>query len=209
MMGYQDGQMEMIVMDLGELIPEDHLLKKIEKQVSFSFIYELMEPYYAKRGRPSIDPVSMIKMLLVGYLYGIKSERRLVEEVRLNIAYRWFCGFKLTDKIPNHSLFSQNRKRKWQDGKIFEDIFFEIVRRCVASGLIDGETMATDGSFIPSNVSRSSWVDMEQTVAKSMQSYLEVLDEELARQPGFKRPPDREVLQKRTTSHTDMDAGYI
>ena len=103
MMGRQSGQMSMIILDLSELIPENHLLRKINQMISFDFIYDLVAPYYRANGRPSVDPVSMFKMLLVGYLYGVKSERRLVQEVQLNIAYRWFCGFELTDKIPDHS----------------------------------------------------------------------------------------------------------
>ena len=103
MMGRQSGQMSMIILDLSALIPENHLLRKINQMISFDFIYDLVAPYYPTNGRPSVDPVSMFKMLLVGYLYGVKSERRLVQEVQLNIAYRWFCGFELTDKIPDHS----------------------------------------------------------------------------------------------------------
>ena len=95
MMGRQSRQMAMIFVDIESLIPETHLLRKIERMVSFDFIYGLLAPYYPATGRPSVDPVSMFKMLLIGYLYGIKSERRLVEEVQLNIAYRWFCGFEL------------------------------------------------------------------------------------------------------------------
>ena len=108
MMGRQSRQMAMIFVDIESLIPETHLLRKIERMVSFNFIYDLLAPYYPATGRPSVDPVSMFKMLLIGYLYGIKSERRLVEEVQLNIAYRWFCGFELDDTIPNHS--DQNTK---------------------------------------------------------------------------------------------------
>ena len=103
MMGRQSRQMAMIFVDMESLIPENHLLRKIDRIVSFDFIYTLLAPYYPAIGRPSIDPVSMFKMLLIGYLYGIRSERRLVEEVRLNIAYRWFCGFELNDTIPDHS----------------------------------------------------------------------------------------------------------
>ena len=98
MMGLQSGQMSMLVLDFTELIPDHHLLRKISQAISFDFIYEILKPYYPANGRPSVDPVSMFKMLLVGYLYGIKSERRLVQEVQLNIAYRWFCGFELADK---------------------------------------------------------------------------------------------------------------
>ena len=112
MMGHQSRQMAMLFVDIESLIPETHLLRKIERMVSFDFIYDLLAPYYPATGRPSVDPVSMFKMLLIGYLYGIKSERRLVEEVQLNIAYRWFCGFELDDTIPNHSTFSKTRTRK-------------------------------------------------------------------------------------------------
>ena len=114
MMGHQSRQMAMLFVDIESLIPETHLLRKIERMVAFDFIYDLLAPYYPATGRPSVDPVSMFKMLLIGYLYGIKSERRLVEEVQLNIAYRWFCGFELDDTIPNHSTFSKTRTRKWQ-----------------------------------------------------------------------------------------------
>ena len=95
MMGRQSAQMSMIILDLSELIPENHLLRKINQMISFDFIYDLVAPYYPANGRPSVDPVSMFKMLLVGYLYGVKSERRLVQEVQLNIAYRWQYSIEL------------------------------------------------------------------------------------------------------------------
>ena len=158
MMGRQSRQMAMVFVDIESLIPETHLLRKIERMVSFNFIYDLLAPYYPATGRPSVDPVSMFKMLLIGYLYGIKSERRLVEEVQLNIAYRWFCGFELDDTIPNHSTFSKTRTRKWQQSNLFQKAFYEIVKQCIDSGLIDGEAMAADGSYIPANVSRESWI---------------------------------------------------
>ena len=154
----------MIFVDIESLIPETHLLRKIERMVSFNFIYDLLAPYYPATGRPSVAPVSMFKMLLIGYLYGIKSERRLVEEVQLNIAYRWFCGFELDDTIPNHSTFSKTRTRKWQQSDLFQKAFYEIVKQCIDSGLIDGEAMAADGSYIPANVSRESRINMEATV---------------------------------------------
>ena len=144
-----------------------------------------------------------------GYLYGIKSERRLVEEVQLNIAYRWFCGFELDDTIPNHSTFSKTRTRKWQQSSLFQKAFYEIVKQCIDSGLIDGEAMAADGSYIPANVSRESWINVETEVEQSMQSYLDSLDEELSNQPGFKKPPTKIVRKCRITSQTDPDSGYI
>ena len=137
MMGRQSRQTAMIFVDIESLIPETHLLRKIERMVSFDFIYDLLAPYYPATGRPSVDPVSMFKMLLIGYLYGIKSERRLVEEVQLNIAYRWFCGFELDDTIPNHSTFSKTRTRKWQQSDRFQKAFYEIVKQCIDSGYIN------------------------------------------------------------------------
>ena len=199
----------MLFVDIESLIPETHLLRKIERMVSFDFIYDLLAPYYPATGRPSVDPVSMFKMLLIGYLYGIKSERRLVEEVQLNIAYRWFCGFELDDTIPNHSTFSKTRTQKWQQSSLFQKAFYEIVKQCIDSGLIDGEAMAADGSYIPANVSRESWINVETEVEQSMQSYLDSLDEELSNQPGFKKPPTKIVRKCRTTSQTDPDSGYI
>ena len=190
-------------------IPTNHLLRKIEASISFSFIYDLLAPFYPAVGRPSVDPVSMFKMLLVGYLYGIKSERRLVQEIQLNIAYRWFCGFELADKIPDHSTFSKTRIRKWNESQLFSKAFIEIVRQCIEAGLVDGKEMAADGSYLPAQVSRNSWIDLETTVEQSMFSYLDALDQELSEQPGFKKPPTRTIKKKVTTSTTDPECGYI
>lgn len=209
MMGLQSGQMSMLVLDFTELIPDHHLLRKISQAISFDFIYEILKPYYPANGRPSVDPVSMFKMLLVGYLYGIKSERRLVQEVQLNIAYRWFCGFELADKIPDHSTFSKTRLRKWNESQLFQQVFLEIIRRCVKNGLIDGKELAADGTYLPANVSKDSWIDTEIETELSMQSYLDRLDEELSQQPGFKKPPAKMVKKCRTTSKTDPDSGCI
>ena len=161
MMGRQSGQMSMIILDLSELIPENHLLRKINQMISVDFIYDLEAPYYPANGRPSVDPVSMFKMLLVGYLYSVKSERRLVQEVQLNIVYRWFCGFELTDKIPDHSTFSKTRLRKWNESRLFQEVFWEIIRRCVKSGVVDGKELAADGTYLPANVSKDSWMETE------------------------------------------------
>ena len=209
MMGRRNGQTAMVFVDMESMIPENHLLRKIDRVISFKFIYDLLAPYYPSIGRPSVDPVCMFKMLLVGYLYGIKSERRLEEEVQLNLAYRWFCGFELDEATPGHSTFSKTRTRKWQESNLFQKVFQEIIKQCITSGLIDGKAMATDGSYIPANVSRESWGDVEAEVEQSMQSYLDCLDEELAQQPGFKKPPVKTVKKRRTTSRTDPDSGYI
>ena len=155
MMGHQSRQMAMLFVDIESLIPETHLLRKIERMVSFDFIYDLLAPYYPATGRPSVDPVSMFKMLLIGYLYGIKSERRLVEEVQLNIAYRWFCGFELDDTIPNHSTFSKTRTRKWQQSDLFQKAFYEIVKQCIDSGLDCKHGILTGVDVYPANEKES------------------------------------------------------
>ncbi|MBD5530470.1 MAG: transposase [Lachnospiraceae bacterium] len=110
MMGKQNNQIQIVILDIDSMIPQDHLLRRIKNCVNFDFIYEKAAPYYSDVGRKSIDPVILIKMLLIGYLYGIKSERRLEEEVSLNLAYRWFCDMDLMQKVPDHSTFSQNRR---------------------------------------------------------------------------------------------------
>lgn len=155
MMGHQSRQMAMLFVDIESLIPETHLLRKIERMVSFDFIYDLLAPYYPATGRPSVDPVSMFKMLLIGYLYGIKSERRLAEEVQLNIAYRWFCGFELDDTIPNHSTFSKTRTRKWQQSDLFQKAFYEIVKQCIDSGLDCKHGILTGVDVYPANEKES------------------------------------------------------
>lgn len=209
MMGQKTAQMELLMYHPEELIPTGHMLKQVDRLVSFEFVYDLVKGSYSEKGRPSIDPVCLIKMLLVGYLYGIKSERRLTEEISLNIAYRWFCGFGMMDKIPDHSTFTKNRKQRWQSSRIFERIFTEIVRQCVERHLVDGEDMVADGSYIPANVSRASWIDVEESVQFSMHSYLDDLDAELSEQAGYKKPPEKTMAHKRTTSTTDPECGYI
>ena len=117
MMGKQSEQIQMVILDIDSMIPKDHLLKRIKDCVNFNFIYEKAAPYYSHVGRKSIDPVVLTKMLLIGYLYGIKSERRLEEEIYLNLAYRWFCEIDIMHRVPDHSTFSQNRRRRFQTAK--------------------------------------------------------------------------------------------
>ena len=175
--------------------------------ISNDLIYDHVAPYYPANGRPSVDPVSMFQMLLVGYLYGVKSERRLVQKVYLTIAYRWFCGFELTEKISDHSTFSKTRLRKWNESRLFQKVFWEIIRRCVKSDLVDGKELAADGTYLPANVSKDSWIDTEVEAGLSMQSYLDRLDEELSKQSVFKRPPAKTIRKRHTTSKTDPDNG--
>ncbi len=210
MMKRQRGkQLELICMDLSEMIPDNHLLKQIDKHISFDFIYEKVEHLYSERGRSSIDPVVLIKMLIVGYLYGIKSERRLEDEIRLNIAYRWFCGLGMSDKVPDHSTFSQNRRRRFNGSGVFKDIFNEIVIRCIEEGLVAGEDVVSDGTFIPANATKSSKIIIKETVEKSAINYMDELDAELSQMKGYKEPEPKLIDKEFYKSTTDTECGYI
>jgi len=209
MMGRKSKQLSMIMIDIEELIPKDHLLRKIKEKLDFNFIYKEAKDYYSTIGRPSIDPVCLMKMLLVGYLYGIRSERRLEEEIRLNMAYRWFCGFDLMDTIPDHSTFSQNRRRRFNDSGIFRQIFNRIVRACIENNIVSGETAVCDGSFIPANVSWNSRVEITRLVEKSTVKYLDSLDEELKTIKGYIDVAPIIVEKKELKSTTDKECGYI
>jgi len=209
MLSKKSRQMKIAILDIDDIIPENHLLKRIDKTISFDFIYEYMERYYSNNGRPSIDPVCLVKMLLVGYLYGISSERRLVEEVKLNIAYRWFCNFDFDEKIPDHSVFSQNRIRRFKDSKIYEDIFNKLVMDCIDKGIVTGENMVADGSYIPGNVSPTSKIEVVETIEKSITHYLDEIDMELASLKGYKEPEVVKIEKMKLTSSNDLDCGYI
>lgn len=209
MMGKHSGQIQMVILDIDSMIPENHLLRQIKNCVNFDFIYEKAAPYYSHVGRKSIDPVILIKMLLIGYLYGIKSERRLEEEVSLNLAYRWFCGIDLTQRVPDYSTFSQNRRRRFQDASIFREIFNEIVLKCIQLGIVSGETGVADGSFLPSNVSWDSRYEAAETVNRSTIKYMAELEEELAFMPGYRKPENEETEKESLKSRTDPECGYI
>lgn len=209
MMGQKNGQLSFTLGSMTDIIPEHHLLRRINAEINFNFIYRLAKPYYSERGRPSVDPVCLIKMVLVGYLYGIKSERRLVEEITLNIAYRWFCGFNMMDKIPDHSVFSQNRRRRFQNDGIFRGIFNELIIRCIKDGLVTGEKAVCDGSFIPANISEGSIYEMKSVVSRSTVAYMDELDEEMSTLPGYRAPQSENIEKTIIKSTTDEDCGFI
>jgi transposase len=143
---------------LEELVKEDHLLRKIDKYIDFNFIYDEVESLYCPdNGRPSIDPVILFKMTLLQYLYGIRSERMLVEEIHHNMAYRWFLGFNITDKIPDHSIFAINRIRRFNDTQVYENIFNRIVEQAISHGLVKGKIVYTDSTHIKANASLSKF----------------------------------------------------
>lgn len=148
-------------------------------------------------------------MLLIGYLYGIKSERRIEEEVSLNLAYRWFCGIDFTQRVPDHSTFNQNRRRRFQDASIFREIFNEIVLKCIRLGIVSGETGVADGSFLPSNVSWDSRYEAVETVNRSTVKYMAELEEELVSMSDYRKPENEETQKESLKSRTDPECGYI
>src|ERR1700755_906565 len=150
--------------NLEERIPARHLLRRINPTVTriLAGLREKLEAFYSEIGRPSIDPELMIRMLIVGYCYGIRSERRLCEEVELHLAYRWFCRLDLDDKIPDHSTFSVNRHGRFRESDAFRHVFEAVVRTCMDAGLVKGEGFAVDASVIEANASRYHGVPPEE-----------------------------------------------
>ena len=140
------------------LVPENHFLKRLERLVSFDFVRDITKDYYSHTGKPSIDPTVLIKMLLVGYLFDIRSERKLVEEISLNLAYRWYIGYDLDEEVPNHSVFSKARTRFGK--KLFVDIFEKILVRCIELGLVSKEGMLVDSTIVRANASDGSMVEI-------------------------------------------------
>jgi transposase len=165
-------------------VPEDHLLRALDQFLDFGELRTYLQPYYSAIGRPSIDPELMIRMLLIGYCYGIRSERRLCEEVHLNLAYRWFCRLSLEDQVPNHSTFSKNRHGRYRDAELFRHVFESVVTRCMDEGLVAGEGFAIDASIIKADANRArgfpgnEGVDWERPGRKTraVREYLDALD---------------------------------
>src|SRR5438045_2642584 len=158
MMGRQIGDQASFFYEfrLDDRVPKDHLLRRINGFLSpvLGGLHEQLRPYYSEIGRPSIDPELMIRMLIVGYCYGLRSERKLTQEVELHLAYRWFCRLDLDDKVPHHSTFSENRLHRFRQSDVFRQIFERVVAACMAAGLVKGEGFAVDASVVEANASR-------------------------------------------------------
>ncbi|EAQ24785.1 ISPsy22, transposase truncated [Roseovarius sp. 217] len=141
---------------LEDHVPQDHLLRSIDRFVDLSTIRAHLAGFYSHTGRPSIDPELLIRMLLVGYCFGIRSERRLCEEVHLNLAYRWFCRLDLNDRIPDHSTFSKNRHGRFRESGLLRHVFVMTVARCMQEGLVGGQGFAVDASLISADVQKQN-----------------------------------------------------
>lgn len=207
-------ELEMVTLEM--LVPKDHLLRKIEGAVDFEFIREKVAHLYcADNGRPALDPVVLFKLLFIGYLFGVRSERQLMREVQVNVAYRWFAGFRLTDKVPDASTFSQNRRRRFIDTTVYQEIFDEIVRQAIGRGMVDGRVLYSDSTHLKANANKNKFDEVQ--VAQTPSAYLAELDaaidadraaqgkKSLKRDDDDQPPPSKQIK----VSRTDPESGYM
>jgi transposase len=171
--------------DLDAVVPGDHLVRRIATVLDLSWVRTELAPHYSPMGRPSIDPVLMIRMLIVGYVFAIRSERALCREVQVNLAYRWFCGLSIEDKLPDHSVFSRARNERFRGSDVFRRVFEHVVAACIAAGLIGGKGFAVDASLIEADANKSrsipgsEWnknIDPAQA-SRAVKEYLVTLDD--------------------------------
>ena len=199
MMGRQNADQHQLFyqFNLDERIPSGHLLRRMDEFVSraLSDLHGELAPYYSHTGRPSIDPELMIRMLIVGYCYGIRSERRLCEEVSLNLAYRWFCCLDLDDAVPDHSTFSVNRHGRFRESDVLRHVFERVVGLGLAAGLIKGEGFSVDASVIEADASRYHGIAPDEidlhkieNPSRAIRDYIAALDEAGDLEPGRKPP---------------------
>lgn len=170
---------------LDDAVPGDHPVRRIAAVLDLSWVYSELAPYYPKTGRPSVDPVLMIRMLIVGYAFGIRSERLLCRDVAVNLAYRWFCGLSIEDKVPDHSVFSRARNERFNDRGIFRSVFERVVGDCIGAGLVGGEGFAVDASLIVADANKQRSIRGAQwnraidprTASRATKEYLATLDD--------------------------------
>src|SRR6187399_2669976 len=170
---------------LEDVVPSDHRVREIAAVLDLSWVHAELAPHYADIGRPSIDPVLMIRMLVLGYVFAIRSERLLCREVQVNLAYRWFCGLSIEDKIPHHSAFSRGRNERFRDSDILRRVFERVVEACIVAGLVGGEGFAVDASLIAADANKQRSIPGKdwdknrdpQTASRAVKEYLATLDD--------------------------------
>ncbi|WP_120633752.1 transposase [Ruegeria sp. EL01] len=165
-----------------EFVPQDHPMRGIDRFLDLTEVRPMLAPYYSSHGRPSIDPELMIRMLLLGYCMGIRSERRLCEEIQVNLAYRWFCKLDLADPVPDHSSFSKNRHGRFRESGLFRHLFEKVLQRCMDEGLVGGHSLGVDASLIPANANQTRGIDSKEglpseLISRVLDEYLETLDD--------------------------------
>lgn len=214
-------QLKYHMVTIEDLVPEGHFLRKLDVALDLTFIYEETAPLYSRKyGRPPIDPVVILKYLLIGFLYGIPSERQIEERCADGNAFRWYLGIDLDERVPDHSTISQLRRRKPSFRKVFRRLFEKVVRQCIEKGLVSGRLTATDSTHVKANASRASEYLME--VPEEAGVYWERLDtyeeeglEELERRTGKRRKKRTKQIKKdsrrshKRVSRTDPEAGHM
>ena len=222
MMGQPTGLQEQLFYEfrLEDWVPADHLLRKIDAVLDLSGLRRELAPFYSHTGRPSVDPELMIRMLLVGYCYGLRSERRLCEETHLNLAYRWFCRLGLEGAVPDHSTFSKNRHGRFRESALFRRLFEEVVARCMRAGLVGGEGFAIDATVIEADASAGRKVDGKPTawpetekLTRPVREYLAALDQAASgaaktEDADNDMPPGNPPAPPKVTSLTDPTAAW-
>ncbi len=209
MMGERVGRQDRLFyeFDLEDMVPGDHLLRRIATALDLSWLRGEMRTHYSHLGCPSICPELLVRMLIVGYCYSIRSERRLCQEVQMNLAYRWFCGLGLEDKVPHHSTFSVNRLGRFRESDILRKVFEEVVCGCMTAGLVGGEGFAVDASVIEADASRFQrvkgaevdWTDAQRT-SRPVREYLVALESE--------NPPINPTQKPKAMSPSDPCAAW-
>ena len=214
-------QLKLHMVTIEDLMPQEHFLRKLEAALDLSFVYEETSPLYSRKyGRPPIDPVVLVKYLLVGFLYGIPSERQIEQRVQTDVALRWYLGLDLFDRVPDHSTISQLRRRKPSFRKVFRRLFEEVVRQCVAAGLVSGRLAVTDSTHVKANASRASeyLVEMPEEAGvywERLDAYEEEGLEELERRTGKRRKKRTKQIKrdnrrsKKRVSRTDPESGHM
>lgn len=208
-------QHELEMVTLEQLVPKNHLVRKVDVAIDFEFIRdEVAHLYCQDNGRPPVDPVRLFKMLILGYLFGIPSERKLVKEIEVNVAYRWFLGMGLTEKVIDASTFSQNRIRRFNGTDVFERIFNNIVEQAIAKGLIDGYALYTDSTHLKANANKRKAKNQLKPVKPS--AYIHQINEAVAqdRKAHGKKPlkakqEDVCLVKNTKVSTTDSDSGFM
>ena len=151
--------------DLDRVVPPDHLVRQIDGLLDLSWVHNELAPFYSHTGRPSIDPVLMIRMLIVGYVFALRSERRLCAEVQVNLAYRWFCKLGIEDNIPDHSVFCRARRERFRESDALRRVFEAVVAMCISAGLVGGEAFSVDASLIKADVNKTKRLPGDHPIA--------------------------------------------
>jgi transposase len=212
MMGQRSGAQDKLFysFSLDDHVPPSHLLRGIDQVLDLRELRAQLAPFYSHTGRPSIDPELILRMLIVGYCFGIRSERRLCEEVHLNLGYRWFCRLELDDPVPNHSTFSKNRHGRFRENDTFRCLFEVVLRRCMSEGLVGGEGFAADASFIRADANRTRGVPKGETPeweepSRAVREYLDGLEKS---NPVAEDDDDAQTPPRRNVSLTDPAAHW-